>query len=121
MLIEWAKTDFEFGDERGKLTQIVHKGWNQVNYMTSEAGAIRGNHYHKNNAEFFYIISGKIKLTLQNLDKSIEEVYDIKAGDVFIINKNINHIFEYLEPTALISMYNQGVEEQEGKMDIYSI
>ena len=51
MLIEFIKPDFSFTDDRGSLTQLVHKGWNQVNYITSVGGAFRGNHYHKNNTE----------------------------------------------------------------------
>ena len=46
MLIEFIKPDFDFTDDRGSLTQLVHKGWNQVNYITSVGGAFRGNHYH---------------------------------------------------------------------------
>ena len=51
MLIEFIKPDFEFADDRGALTQLVHGGWNQVNYITSVAGAFRGDHYHLQNKE----------------------------------------------------------------------
>ena len=56
MLIEFIKPDFEFADDRGALTQLVHGGWKQVNYITSVAGAFRGNHYHLQNKEAFFIM-----------------------------------------------------------------
>ena len=121
MLIKFIEPDFELKDDRGGLIQLVHSGWRQVNYITSGGNAIRGNHYHKNNSEAFYIISGRIKLTLQSLDEKTNEIYNIKDSDFFIIEKNINHIFEFLEPTTLISLYDKGVENYDGSNDIYSL
>lgn len=121
MLINFIKTDFNFSDDRGSLTQLVHDGWKQVNYITSIAGAIRGNHYHKENVEAFYVISGRFKLTAQKINDSQTEEYEMKAGDFFVVQPNINHSFEYLEDTQLISMYDIGVEKADGSKDIYSV
>ena len=60
MLIQFLKPDFEHTDERGKLVQLVHDGWKQVNVIESKAGQIRGNHYHKVNREAFYVNLSKI-------------------------------------------------------------
>ncbi len=119
MLIEFIKPDFEFEDERGSLKQLIHMGWKQVNYITSIAGAFRGNHYHKKNTEAFYVISGTFKLMAETLDKSEKEEYLIKARDFFTIKPNINHSFDYTENTQLISFYDLGVENSDGTKDIY--
>ena len=121
MLIEFIKPDFEHIDERGSLIQLVHNGYKQVNYITSSTKCVRGNHYHKKNEEAFFIISGKIKLTLEKLDQPIIEVHELGANNFFIIKRNINHIFEFLEPTTLISMYSSGVEESDGSIDIFKL
>ena len=120
MLIEFIKTDFEFQDERGTITQLVHDGWKQVNYITTKSGVFRGGHYHKNNDEAFYIISGQIELELNSINFQEKEVHNIKSGDFFIIRRNLLHSFKFLKDTELISMYSNGVEEDEG-MDIYSV
>lgn len=117
-LIEFIKPDFEFKDDRGELTQLFRDGWSQVNYITSEAGALRGGHYHKNNVEMFYIISGKIRLKLNTLDNSTIEEHILVAGDMFKIKANISHSFEFLTSCQLISAYDRGVESDEG-MDIH--
>lgn len=119
MLIEFIKPDFEFSDDRGSLRQLVHSGWKQVNYITSKANAFRGNHYHKENTEAFYVISGRFKLTAESADGSHKEEYDMKAGDFFTVPPFVNHSFYYIENTELISFYNNGVERPDGTKDIY--
>lgn len=119
MLIEYLNTDFEFKDERGTLTQLVHDNWKQVNYITTKAGVERGNHYHKENREAFYIIYGEFELIVEDIVTGVKETYKIKDGDFFMIEPFINHSFKYLKDTALISMYSKGVE-QGGKMDMYN-
>lgn len=118
MLIEFIKPDFNFQDERGSLTQLVHSGWNQVNYITSVAGAFRGDHYHVLNKEAFYVIYGGFKLSLRHNKTGETAEYNIKAGDFFIIHPDVVHSFLYTANTALISMYNRGVELANGTKDI---
>lgn len=120
MLVEFIKPDFEFEDARGSLKQLVHEGWKQVNYITSVAGALRGNHYHKENVEAFFVISGRFKLVAETLDKSKKEEYEMKAGDFFVVKPNVNHSFDYLGSTQLISFYDKGVEKPDGSKDIYN-
>ncbi len=118
MLIEFIKPDFEFSDDRGALTQLVHSGWNQVNYITSVAGAFRGDHYHLQNKEAFFVVSGSFKLLLKHNQTGETAEYDIKTGDFFIIYPNVTHSFDYTTDTALISLYDQGVELPDGTKDI---
>lgn len=118
MLIEFIKTDFEFSDDRGTLTQLVHEGWKQVNYITSVAGAFRGNHYHLQNKEAFYVISGGFKLSLRHNETGERAEYNIEAGSFFIIYPNVTHSFDYTKDTNLISMYDNGVELSDGTKDI---
>lgn len=110
--------DFQFEDERGKLTQLVHEGFDQVNVITCVKDSFRGNHYHKINTEAFYVVSGSFVLTLE-LEGNIEE-HTMKAGQFFEIAPYVNHSFLYLEDTLLISMYNKGVELPDGTKDIYT-
>lgn len=117
-LIEFINPDFEFSDDRGSLTQLFREGWSQVNYITSVSGAFRGGHFHKNNIEMFYIISGDINLTLKDLASEQTEEILIKSGDMFKIKPNILHSFQFLTSCQLISAYDLGVESSEG-MDIH--
>lgn len=117
MLINYIKPDFIHRDERGGLYQLVSKGYNQVNYIFSKADMVRGGHFHKVNKEIFFVIRGSFRLMLEI--GAEKEEYMMKTGDFFEIDKGIKHTFEYLEDTELISMYDIGVELENGEKDIY--
>ena len=106
--------DFAFSDDRGTLTQLVHDGWKQVNVVTSKKGAVRGGHYHKENKEAFYIISGALEVTVNGTSRQFWD------GAFFAIDAFDLHSFRFLEDTVLVSMYSGGVELPDGTKDIYS-
>lgn len=117
-LIEKLSPDFTFTDDRGTLTQIVSGGWGQINAVFTKAGAVRGRfHYHKENKEAFFMISGKVRVRAE-LDGEKEE-YVFGAGDMFLINEYVRHDFMYLEDTYLVGMYSGCVERPDGTKDIY--
>ena len=116
-MIELLKPNFEFEDERGKLTQLVRDGFSQFNIIFSKAGVLRGNHFHKINREEFYVISGDFELTAQKGEK--EEIIHFSTGDMFLIPPYVIHKFLYYSDTLLASMYDIGVECSTGEKDIF--
>ncbi len=116
MLIKTIKPDFLFSDERGTIVQLVHEGYKQVNTVFTRKGAVRGNmHYHAENNELFYIVSGSVRLSAKKDGLSEEHVFE--RGDMFLVEKGIRHSFEFLEDTQLIGLYDKGVESN-GEKDI---
>lgn len=113
-MLKNLKTDFEFSDNRGTLVQLIHEGYRQINVIISKKNVVRGGHYHKENDEAFYIISGALKVDVNGQE------YIFKSGDFFGIEANDRHSFYFLEDTTLVSMYNNGVEKANGEKDIYA-
>lgn len=113
-MLRMKKVDFSFSDERGSLVQLVHEGYRQVNVITSKKGALRGGHYHKENKEAFYIISGALRVIVCG------EEHIFGTGDFFEIEAHDTHSFYFLEDTTLVSMYSNGVEQEDGRKDIYT-
>lgn len=118
MLINILTPNFEFEDDRGKLVQLVREGYKQYNVIFSKENVERGNHYHKENNEAFYVITGKIVLKVEK--DGISEEYEFSTGDMFEIPPYVVHSFYYIEDTWLASMYSNGVELADGKKDIYT-
>jgi dTDP-4-dehydrorhamnose 3,5-epimerase and related enzymes len=116
MLVKILKPDFIHEDDRGKLTQLVHDGWKQVNVIMSKKGCERGGHFHELNNEAFYVVSGELKLTLSK-DGVAEDVI-FRTGDMFEIETGTDHGFLFTEDTCLVSLYDKGVELPGGKKDI---
>lgn len=119
MLIKILIPNFDFKDERGSLTQLCRTGYKQINVITSVANSVRGGHYHQDNDEAFFIISGELKLEVWNLNvNENKEEYVFREKDMFCIPKNIVHSFTFTRPTILVSMYSKGVELSDGTKDI---
>lgn len=119
-MITILKTDFAFSDNRGEICQLLSFQNKQVNYLFTRKDAKRGCHYHKNNREYFYIISGKVGLNWYDVgthDNSASYIFE--AGGFFCVEPYTVHDFNFLEDTQMIVVYDKGVEEENGK-DIYT-
>jgi quercetin dioxygenase-like cupin family protein len=118
-LVEIISPDFIFEDDRGLLAQITHESFGQINAVYTRKGSIRGNsHYHKTTKEAFFIISGKVEVSLSKDDRSEKHIF--KTGDMFIIHENVRHTFNYKEDTYLVVLYTSCVEKEDGTKDICS-
>ncbi|MFC1566348.1 cupin domain-containing protein [bacterium] len=115
-MITFVKPEFEHTDDRGYLKQLVSSGWNQTNVIFSEKGTNRGGHYHKNNTEMFYVIQGAFELVLEK--DEVTKNFNIKSGDMFVVEPNVVHTFNYTEDTYIIAFYDKGVVKGDEK-DIY--
>lgn len=116
-LIEIIKPDFVYEDQRGSLTQLVREGYSQVNVIASKGQCVRGGHYHKQNQEAFYIVSGQLRLRVGK--EQNQEEYTFQEGDMFVIPPFVWHDFEFITDTLLVSMYDNGVELSTGEKDIF--
>lgn len=67
-----------FADERGRFVELFRKEWFpqrewanvQSNRSESRAGVLRGLHYHFNQVDYWYVVSGRIRVGLADLRRS---------------------------------------------------
>ncbi len=124
-MIEFIPNYIEHSDKRGSFLGLINFGnWKEINFICSEAGTVRGNHYHENTDELFIILEGKIKIILQKVlvKKDLannRKTFNVKEGDVFLIKKNVNHIFEIIEHSKWINVLSQKIDKE--KPDIHRI
>ena len=116
-LYEKLIADFEHTDDRGKLVQLVHDGYRQVNVLKTNKGVVRGNHYHKICREAFFIISGSVEVELKKQGQW--ERVTFRASDFFCIDPYVVHSMFFPEDCIMVQMYNVPVEQQDGQKDIY--
>ena len=83
-------------DSRGEMKGLINQGnWKELNYFSTKAGQIRGNHYHKNTEELFIILSGKVEIECVSVNDKGESISTSKTviaqgGDVFVIRKELD-------------------------------
>ena len=97
---------------------LINQGnWKELNYFSTKAGQIRGNHYHKNTEELFIILSGKVEIECVSVNDKGESISTSKTviaqgGDVFVIRKGTRHTFHILENTSWINGLSQNMDEK---------
>lgn len=86
-----------FSDERGSITDIIEdKLVDHITVITSEKGAIRGNHFHKESIQYLYLVEGKIKAF--SIDENgFNESEIITSGTLIINPPHEVHAFIALE------------------------
>ena len=117
-LVRVLHTDFEFADERGTLTQLVHEGFRQINVLTTKRGVTRGGHFHRVCREAFYLISGAVEVTLKTSERA--ETAAFHKGDFFAVEPFVSHSMFFPEDCVMVQMYDPPVEQPDGGKDIYS-
>ena len=109
--------DFRHEDARGSLVQLVHSGFEQINVLNSKSGATRGAHFHKRAVEAFYVVTGRVKVSLK--DHNSEELVLFGQGDFFEIHPFVLHNMFFPEDCLMIQMYDIPVENNDGTKDIF--
>lgn len=108
--MNFIKPYFSRQDDRGKFIGLLNFGqWEEVNYLFTKAGEIRGNHYHKDTIEVFYIIAGSVKVTTISSNGS-PLVHDIKAGEIFEIPPGEIHTFHCLSDCEWLNFLSKKMD-----------
>ena len=93
-------------DERGIISNVLEEPINHVAIITSKKGAIRANHYHPEQTQYVYLVSGRyesVSKDLKNGDKEIEKRI-IEPGDLVITPPMIAHAWNVLEDSVMLNL-----------------
>ncbi|MCA9868305.1 MAG: dTDP-4-dehydrorhamnose 3,5-epimerase family protein [Anaerolineales bacterium] len=118
-----------YGDERGRFTEFFRREWFpqrdwrhvQSNRSDSRAGVLRGLHYHFNQVDYWYVISGRLRVGLADLRRSsptfrCTETFDLDAAENrgLFIPVGVAHGFLALTDVTLVYVvdnYYDGADE----------
>ncbi len=132
-MIRNKNTDFNFKDDRGELTQLVHNGFEQFNILESNKGVMRGGHFHKVSTEAFFVVRGSVEVGYYMLDgapdsecgedapkgRENEKKITFSQGDFFEVTPYTVHSMYFPEDCIMAQMYSICVEAPDGSKDIY--
>ena len=95
--------------DRGELALIEDgKTFQHLGYFSLKKGKgyYRGGHYHRNKVEHFYVVRGKIRVHLVDLDSKMKSTVILREGQLATIYPNCAHRFEAEEEAQVIEYYN---------------
>ncbi len=115
----------EFVDERGGITKILDDGKTNIKsvlLITSKAGTVRSNHYHKKDTHYLYVLSGVMEYyekPVKAKDKPKKVV--VKAGDMVYTPTMMIHATKFLKDTVLVTLSTKSRNQKAYEKDTVRI
>jgi len=100
-----------FEDERGYLKKVYKKDLAEEHSQLEEAyilysckDSVRGNHYHKLNIEYFFVVHGTVKVAVKNINTGFYDEIEVDEKDNLLIAVHpfIAHAFKNEKEKELI-------------------
>ncbi|HII17018.1 TPA: cupin domain-containing protein [Candidatus Woesearchaeota archaeon] len=96
-----------FEDGRGKISNIIEdSSISHVAIITSKKGSIRANHYHPEQIQYEFLISGRYESSSKDLKKEgakIEKIV-VEPGDLVITPPMIAHAMRFTEDSVMLNI-----------------
>lgn len=112
-------------DERGTIKNIFDPDIRirSVLMITSRAGSIRANHYHKKDTHYVYLLSGKMEYTEKDMNSrnSRRKTYLIHPGDLVLSPPMVAHAMHFLEDTVFLAFTTEPREQASYEKDTVRI
>ena len=112
----------EFTDARGGITKILDDGKTapkSILLISSKAGTVRANHYHKEDAHYVYMLSGKMEYFEKPIgaDNAAAESVVLVAGDMVYSPPMIVHAMRFLADTTWVVLAMKSRQQEAYEAD----
>jgi dTDP-4-dehydrorhamnose 3,5-epimerase-like enzyme len=102
-----------FTDARGQFYGIINTAqWEEINYIETVAGQIRGGHYHRETRELFFIIEGNIEVKIESLHGNAPHIYNMEKGSLFVVEPYEVHTFICKTDSKWINVLSKRIDDQ---------
>lgn len=94
-------------DHRGYITNLLEADIKHVSMIFSKKGSVRGNHYHKKDTQYIYLVSGMYESKSKDVQQSNSgvETIVVESGDLVITPPLVAHKMTFLEDSIQIALY----------------
>jgi len=101
-------------EERGEFVQIAYQEeMHHLAYFEIKKGFSRGSHYHRRKEEIFYVIKGKLRAILMDMENLQKEERILEKGDKIRVKPGCGHVFYGLEDTMVVEYSPQVYEDED--------
>ncbi len=110
-------------DRRGSIIKVVEGKITSVLLIPSKKGAVRANHYHKEDSHYVYMISGKMRYTVKDLTKkySKKQTVVLKKGDLVYTPPMVGHAMEFLDDSVFLALATESRDKKHYENDTTKI
>lgn len=108
--------DPAFSDWRGEIYNLFEGRLGHVALITSKKGSVRANHYHKEDHQYIYLVSGAYEshsCDIRNPNK--KQVLKVGPGDIVETPPLIAHAQKFTEDSVFLAFSTR--EREQGKYE----
>ncbi len=99
-------------DVRGEFLGIINTGqWEEINYVETEAGQLRGGHYHVDMQELFFILEGDIEIQIVSIGAQVSQTFAVEKGSIFVVDPMEVHTFKCLTRSKWINILSKRMDD----------
>lgn len=112
-----------FVDARGAIQTLVEdRKITTIQVITSKAGSVRANHYHKTDWHYNYLVSGKMKYHYRPVgSQAAPSVLVVEAGQMVYTPSLVEHAVEYVEDSVFINMAGSPRDQAAYESDLVRV
>lgn len=103
-------------DARGAIANLFEGRIEHIALITSKKGSVRANHYHKEDHQYIYLISGAYEshcCDVQNPRK--KQMLKVRPGDIVYTPPLIAHAQKFTEDSVFLALSTR--QREEGKYE----
>jgi dTDP-4-dehydrorhamnose 3,5-epimerase-like enzyme len=111
-----------FIDDRGNIQPLVEGRFSSSQIITSIAGSVRANHYHKTDWHYMYFITGLAKYYYRptGSDEPPEWCL-VRAGQMVFTPPMYDHAVEYIEDTTFMNFARNPRNQENYESDLVRV
>ena len=106
-----------FVDERGAIQPLLEREMRSALLISSKAGTVRANHYHKTDWHYCYVVSGAIEYYHRPAGSTAQaEKVVVRAGEMFFSPAMVEHAMVFPVDTVFLTL-SRNARDQEAYED----
>ena len=103
-------------DARGAITNIFEGRIEHIALITSKKGSVRANHYHKEDHQYIYLLSGSYESHCCDVRRPEKrQVLKVKPGDIVYTPPYIAHAQKFTEDSIFLALSTR--QREQGKYE----
>ena len=111
-----------FVDSRGSIQPLVEGDFKTAQLISSCAGSVRANHYHKSDYHYMYIVTGAFDYYYRPTGSDEEpECLHVKAGEVVYTPAMVDHAVKFVEDTTFLNFAGRQRDQGSYEDDLVRI
>ena len=108
-------------DARGSITDVLEDEIiEHVTMITTAAGAVRGNHFHRETHQWLYVVAGSLRYAVREGEGPVRDGV-LGAGEVLMTGPMEAHALRAIEETTMVVMTRGPRGGREYESDTFRI